>query len=122
MSRRKKDRKQWTATGAARAARDARVATGERLRTTDLAVKLETQKLISSYQIKLRVYEGNQVAARQDLFGSLGYSNDQVPGGWPSAARMVLDDEARCLTQAQLYVMSPQMCDVVLAAPKNAHA
>ncbi|MEV4465148.1 hypothetical protein AB0J51_16160 [Micromonospora echinofusca] len=29
---------------------------------------------------------------------------------------MVVTDEARCLTGAQLYVLTPQMCDIVIAA------
>ncbi|MFI5606854.1 hypothetical protein [Amycolatopsis sp. NPDC051903] len=115
----KKERKSWTAAGAARAARDAQVATAKYLRSTDLAMRVEASSLSRQFQINLRTYAGNRDAARLAYFGALGYTDRQIPSNLTSAARMVLDDDARNLAEAQLYVVSPQMCDVVLAAAQT---
>lgn len=34
------------------------------------------------------------------------------PSDWKSVTDVVVDDEARYLAEAELYVLSPQMCDV----------
>lgn len=113
----RKKAKQWTAAGAARAARESRISAVKYLRNSDLAMKLEAQMLIDSYRVKLATFHGNEHAAMLDLFGGMGYRSQF--SDWRSASRTVLDDEARCLAEAQLYVISPHMCDVVIAAAQS---
>lgn len=113
----KKKAKEWTPAGAARAARDARVATVTYLSRTDLARTAYAGSLMREYDIKLRTFGGNQHMALLSLFGGMGY--DQPPKNWHAAAETVLADEARNLGQAQLYVLSPSMCDVVIAAAQT---
>ncbi|WP_020421103.1 hypothetical protein [Amycolatopsis sp. ATCC 39116] len=113
----KKRVKQWTMAGAARAARDARVATVKYLADSEIAVKVQVGNLARAYQVKLQAFGGNQFSAMLSLFGGMGYPRS--PSDWRSAAEMVLADETRNLAQAQLYVLSPQMCDVVIAAAQS---
>lgn len=113
----KKRVKQWTMAGAARAARDARVATVKYLADSEIAVKVQMGNLARAYQVKLQAFGGNQFSAMLSLFGGMGYPRS--PSDWRSAAEMVLADETRNLAQAQLYVLSPQMCDVVIAAAQS---
>ncbi len=44
------------------------------------------------------------------------------PSDWAAATEMVLADEARYLCEADLYVLTPQMCDVVIAAAQSVTA
>lgn len=113
----KRGKKEWTAASSARAARDARLATVKFLSSSELARKYYGARLVGDYQIKLRTYEGHQQAAMLSLFGGMGYA--RAPRDWPSAVDMVVTDEAQHLSRAQLYVISPQMCDVVVAAAKS---
>src|SRR5258708_8545921 len=41
------------------------------------------------------------------------------PGDWQAATEMVLADEAQYLATADLYVLAPHMCDVVIAAAQT---
>lgn len=109
--------KQWTIAGAARAARDARLATVKYLSRSELAVRLQLDKLVQAYQVRLPAFGGNPSSTMLSLFGGMGY--DRPPSDWHAAAEMVVADEARCLAQAQLYVLSPHMCDVVVAAAQS---
>lgn len=49
------------------------------------------------------------------MLGGLGYRRP-YPAGWKDTAEMLTSDEARYLADADLYVISPQMCDVAAAA------
>jgi hypothetical protein len=55
------------------------------------------------------------VVAAATLFGGLGYL-PPYPESWVDAAELTLADEAACLSASDLYVLSPDMCDVVVAA------
>src|SRR5258708_12212157 len=41
------------------------------------------------------------------------------PADWQAATEMVLADEAQYLATADLYVLAPHMCDVVIAAAQT---
>lgn len=53
------------------------------------------------------------------LLVGLGYERSWRPGGWMQVAARVLDDESRWLGKADLYIVSTQMCDVVVAAAQT---
>jgi hypothetical protein len=114
VARRAQHGKTWTLAGAARAAREARIATAHYLRTAQVARLWERGNLVRAYQIQLANY-GDPAEARAALFGGMGY-RPPFPADWPVAAQMVLGDEARYLAEADLYILTPQMCDVVVAA------
>jgi hypothetical protein len=63
----------------------------------------------------LTAHTGFPAAAAATLFGGLGYL-PLYPEDWLDAAELTLGDEAACLSAADLYVLSPDMCDVVVAA------
>ena len=49
------------------------------------------------------------------VFANMGYP-PPYPASWDQASAMMLADEARYLAGADLYVLTPQMLDVVIAA------
>ena len=61
---------------------------------------------------------GDPGTATALLFGGLGY-RPPFPADWLAAAELVLADEARYLAEADLYILTPQMCDVVIAAAQT---
>ncbi|WP_261553721.1 hypothetical protein [Frankia tisae] len=106
--------KPWTLVGAARAAREARIATAEYLRHARVARPWEMNRLLSAFQLHA-AHLGDEQAALMMLFTGMGY-RPPFPTDWQQATELVLTDEARYLDEAELYVLSPQMCDVALAA------
>lgn len=112
VARRTRQERAWTLAGAARAARDARIATARFLQTPAAQV-WEMGKLLTAYQMHL-AHSGDPAQALGSLLGGMGYAT--APPGWPEATEMVLADEARYLAEADLYVLTPQMCDIVVAA------
>ena len=114
MARGAQHGKTWTLPGAARAARDARIATARYLRTAQVARVWEMGSLIRAYQIQL-AHVGDPAEARTLLFGGMGY-RPPFPADWHAAAEMVVGDEARYLAEADLYILTPEMSDVVVAA------
>ncbi|MEV0066118.1 hypothetical protein [Amycolatopsis sp. NPDC050768] len=113
-----KKSKPWTSASAAKAAREARIATARYLREAPLAQEWETARLVEAFQAKL-AHLRHPVGAAQLLLAGLGYDPRERPTGWDAVAEQVLVDEARFLEQSQLYVLSPQMCDVVIAAAQS---
>ncbi|WP_030453278.1 hypothetical protein [Herbidospora cretacea] len=117
----KKQSKAWSMTGAARSAREARIATVAYLQTAPIARTWEMGKLLQTHRLQLAHLApqgGNEATATALLFGGMGY-RPPYPTDVRSAAEMVLADEARYLAEAELYVISPQMCDVVIAAAQT---
>src|SRR3954471_14177810 len=112
MSRKKS--RSWTVAGAARYARDARVATEAHLRRSAIARQWHVSKLIDAYQFHVQ-HLGNRAAARTLLFGGLGFT-PPYPSNWDSASDLIVTEEADVLAAVDLYVLTPQMCDVVVAA------
>lgn len=106
--------KKWTLNGAARFARDARIATAAHLREAPIAREWHAAKLMRAHAVHLENF-GHLDAATALLFGGLGYE-PPYPAGWEQAADLMLADEAENLAAADLYVLTPQMCDVVIAA------
>lgn len=113
----------WSRVGAARAARDARTATATWLREAAIARAWQAPKIAVQFQAALPGFaEGDIVAP--DAFpkwaaAALGYPMPWHPGSWEEVADRVLADQADDLAEAQLYVVSPDMCDVVVAAARS---
>lgn len=114
--------RRWTAAGAARQAREARIATSRFLRDAEIAREMAAAKLLESYQTKqlhLRSQAPRQQAAEVAaglLLTGLGYDPSWRPEHWMAAAKRVVADQHAALAEAELYVLSPQMCDVAIAA------
>jgi hypothetical protein len=104
-------------TGAARFAREARISTVRYLRDAPIARVWELGKLQGAYAYHL-AHLGDPARAWATMFGGMGY-RAPYPAGWEQAAGTVLADEARYLAGADLYVLTPQMCDVVVAAAQS---
>lgn len=109
-----KKAKEWTAAGAARFAREARISTAQFLASSPLAPLWELSKVLNSYGYH-KAHLGDHDAAMDMLLGGLGYQRP-YPQGWNAIAEMLVTDEARYVAEAELYVLSPHMCDVVTAA------
>jgi len=109
--------REWSLASGARAARDARIATARHLREAPIARLWHMTKLQRSYQIQL-AGTGDPRAAVALLYGGMGYE-PPYPADWEAGAKMVVGDEARYLAAADLYVLTPQMCDVVIAAAQT---
>lgn len=107
-------KKKWSAVGAARSARQGRIATVEFLRTARLARECHASKLIATYQIHLK-HLRRKKAATFALLAAMGY-RPPFPEDWLEITELVISDEARYLSEAEIYILSPQMCDVVVAA------
>ena len=115
MAAGKQREKAWSLAAAARAAREARIATVRHMR--EAAIEREWHAAVLSYGHQARAARsGNPDGARALLFATMGYS-PPYPDGWDQASAMMLADEARYLADADLYVLTPQMLDVVIAAP-----
>jgi hypothetical protein len=112
MANRSRKQKQWTLAGAARSARDARIASAAFLATPAMA-RWHQLRLMSAYAYH-KHHRGDHDLALGQLYGGMGY-RPPYPG-WQDGSAMVLADEARYLAEADLYVVSPEMCDVVVAA------
>jgi hypothetical protein len=109
--------KGWSLTSAARAAREARIATAKHLGETPIARLWEMSKLQRAYEIHA-AHLGHPPSALALLFGGLGYQ-PPFPSDWGPAAELVVGDEACYVAQADLYILTPQMCDVVIAAAQS---
>lgn len=110
--------KRWTAAGAARSAREARVATVEHLRGAPIAQLSYAGKLLYAHELATRQVGGHAEVGEALVLGGMALA-PPYPHDWYAAARLVLDDEAAALAGAPLYVLSPQMCDVVVAAAQT---
>ena len=110
----KRQPKTWTLAGAARAARETRILTARYLRTAPAARTWEAGNLERAYRVQ-RAYLGDGAAAKALLFGGMGYA-PPFPPDFQAASEMVVSDEARYLADAELYVLTPEMCAVAVAA------
>lgn len=106
--------KAWTVVGAARSAREARIATVRHLRTASIARAWQLGRLENAFQVQL-AHVGDPVAVGVLLFGGMGY-RPPYPTDLRMASEMVVADEARYLAEAELYVLTPEMCAVAVAA------
>lgn len=109
--------KTWSATAHARFARDARVATTKFLRSAPIARQWHTARLIRAYQIHLEAHRSEQ-AATVLLYGVMGFE-PPYHRDFNVMADRVVTNEAERIASADLYVISPEMCDVVVAAAES---
>src|SRR5258708_37435764 len=114
---RKRHKKEWSPTRAARAAREARIATVRHLQDALIARVWHVGKLQRAYQFQLASV-GHSGAATALLYGGMGY-RPPWPADWQAATEMILADEAQYLATADLYVLAPHMCDVAIAAAQT---
>jgi hypothetical protein len=130
-------RGRWTATAAARTAREARIATAAHLRTAPIAQQWEITRVMSSYQLwrnhlrdqlrqeqpRLDPDSPRGAAILDETAAALLYGGSGLTPPYPTdlddAARRLLDLRAADLEAATLYVISPSMCDVVIAAAQT---
>ena len=124
-------RGKWTVTGAARTARDARIATVRHVRTAEVAQRWEMTKLVTAWDTWCRHLRdqakgmGHRLddKALRPIASQLLYGGSGLLAPWPDtfddAARRILDRRADDLETATLYVLSPSMCDV---APQRRHS
>jgi hypothetical protein len=106
--------KTWSLAAAARAARQARISAVQYMR--EAVIEQQWQAAVLSYGHQLRTaHRGNADQARALLFATMGY-RPPYPESWDLASVKMLADEARYLADADLYVLTPQMLDVVIAA------
>ena len=105
----------WTAAGAARLALDARIAAVRYMTGAQIERDWYARMLEHGHQV--RAASGNPVAARALQFATMGY--EAAPPRWIEASAIILADELRHLAAADLYVLSPQMLDVVVAAAQT---
>jgi hypothetical protein len=109
--------KPWTLTGAARAARDARVAAIRYMRTSPVEQEWQAMILARLHESRTAA-AGGPGAARSLVFSIMGYP-PPYPATWPQASTRILSDEAHYLFQADLYVLTPPMLAVVTAAAQT---
>jgi hypothetical protein len=112
-----KKTKQWTQTGAARFAREARIATVQHLATAEAARTWHMTKLVHAFNVHMANFRDRGAAATL-LFGGMGYT-PPYPGSLSDATELIVSDEARHLAVAEIYILSPEMCDVVVAAAQT---
>jgi hypothetical protein len=113
----KQQKKAWSLAAAARTAREARIAAVRYMR--EAAIEREWHATTLAYGHQARAaHAGNPDQARVMVFAVMGYL-PPYPDGWDQASAMMLADEARYLADADLYVLTPQMLDVVIAAAQS---
>jgi hypothetical protein len=108
--------KRWTATAAARAARDARIAAVSYQRDCETERLWHAAVLRQAHEARARNIDSGLSWAL--LLASMGYA-PPYPIDWQELAGRVLTDEAELLAAAYLYIMTPQMLDVVIAAAQT---
>ena len=114
MAAGKQRKKTWSLAAAARAARQARIAAVRYMR--EAAIEREWHAAVLSYGHQARAAHADDPdGARALLFATMGY-RPPYPDGWDQASAVMLADEARYLACVDLYVLTPQMLDVVIAA------
>src|SRR5262245_1247424 len=109
--------KPWSLTAAARAARDARIAVIRYMRTSPVERAWHATIIGRRHETRA-AGAGDPQAARALLFSTMGYA-PPYPETWRQASAMILADEARYLSQADLYVLTPQMLAIVAAAAQT---
>jgi hypothetical protein len=109
--------KPWSLAASARAARDARVAVIRYMGASPVEQAWHASVLAGAQEARTAGMESPE-AARALFFSSMGYA-PPYPDTWTQASAMVLAHEARYLSQADLYVLTPQMLAVVAAAAQT---
>lgn len=73
---------------------------------------------MSAHQIILEQVQGHAGTAMALLMGGMVFA-PPYPSNWGELTDLCLDAEVAHLADAELYVLSPQMCDVVVAAAQS---
>lgn len=107
----------WSVARGARAVREARLATAAHMREAEIAREWQRTMVDYAYRQKL-AHLGQPRAAWALLCSGVGYG-EPFPADAGGLAYRQLRDEARYLSAAQLYVLSPAMCDVAVAAAQT---
>jgi hypothetical protein len=107
----------WTAAGAARFAREARTQTVLHLARAQTPVLWQTYGLSAGFDIWQRTYGDRRIAAEM-LLGPIGYPPPYT-GTFEQYAQRITRDSAQALAAASLFVVSPTMHDVVVAAAQS---
>jgi hypothetical protein len=115
MSARKRLQKTWSLAAAAWAAREARIA-GVRYMKTPLEHDCHAALLAHGYGAR-KGRTGNTGESRALMAATMGYSSPF--DSWDQASTAMLADESRHLAAADLYILTPQMLDVVIAAAQS---
>lgn len=113
----KSRKKAWSLAASARSARDARIAAVRYMLEAPLERQWQAAVLAYGHQARTDA-AGDPAAALALLFATMGYP-EPYPPDWEQASAMLLADEARFLAEADLYVLTPQMLDVVIAAAQT---
>jgi hypothetical protein len=90
----RKRNKEWTAVGAARAAREMRISTTAFLRDAPIAKVDRAHRLMDATELHREHLGGVHDPAVMMLFTGLGYPETWHPEHWYEAAETVIDDEA----------------------------
>ena len=106
--------KAWTLSSAARFAREARINTVRHMRDTKVAREWEANLITNAIEVQADA-TGDLASAHWLVFAGMGYK-PPFPSDPQSAADLILTDEARYLASADLFILTPEMCDVVMAA------
>jgi hypothetical protein len=109
--------KPWSLTHAARAARDARVTAIRYMRNSPVELAWHATILARAHESRA-AGSGSPGAALAFFWSTTGYA-PPYPPTWRQASAMILNDEARYLSQADLYVITPPMLAVVAAAAQT---
>ena len=75
----KKRTKAWTLAGAARAVRDARIATMQHMQSAPIARHMQEQQLRNAFALKVAHLRGDKPTANALLFGGMGYRDPFPP-------------------------------------------
>jgi hypothetical protein len=113
----KQPKKTWSLAAAARTAREARIAAVRYLREAVIEREWHATTLAYGHQARA-AHTGNPDQGRAMVFAAMGYP-PPYSDSWDQTSAMMLADEARYLAGADLYALTPQMLDVVIAAAQS---
>ncbi|MDT4993080.1 MAG: hypothetical protein QOH97_2972 [Actinoplanes sp.] len=111
------DHKAWTVAGAARFAREARTQTVLHLARAQTPVVWQTHGLAAAFNLWLKMY-GTRQAAAEKVLAPMGYP-PPYSGMIDKYAERYVRDSANELGVSSLFVVSPAMNDVVVAAAET---
>ncbi len=116
---RKRGHDGWSPTGAARAAREYKASVIDFLDRSPTAIRLQASTMETSYRALLRLHHDRDKAAGRVLQRNGVWFQAPPSTDWHANAREVLAREVEVLRTAPLYVTSPSMCDVTVAAAQT---
>jgi hypothetical protein len=109
----------WSPTGVPRAGREYKTAVIDFLDRSPTPVRVQANSMRSSYRAVLKVHHDPHKAAGRVLQCNGVWFPAPPSTDWPAHAREVITREVEVLRSAPLYVMSPSMGDVTVAAAQT---